>query len=165
MLPEIQTLIQSLNLGGRVLEVGSRDINGTIRKYLRKDAKYLGIDRCKGPNVDRIMSGHDLKLRNGYYDTVLCLDTLEHDEKFWLTLKEMRRVLKKGGTMVITVPGIGFPFHEHPKDYYRFTVDSVRLMFDGMRKVRVWAVGDYAWSPEGIVIENGRAAVFGHGVK
>ena len=35
---------------------------------------------------------------------VVCCATLEHDKRFWLSVKEMQRVLRPGGLLVIGVP-------------------------------------------------------------
>ena len=39
------------------------------------------------------------------FDLVLCNATLEHDKRFWLSVAEMKRVLRPGGLLVIGVPG------------------------------------------------------------
>ena len=39
------------------------------------------------------------------FDLVLCNSMLEHDARFWLTLEEIRRVLRAGGLAIIGVPG------------------------------------------------------------
>jgi SAM-dependent methyltransferase len=39
------------------------------------------------------------------FDTLLCNSVLEHDKFFWKSAKEMRRVTRPGGLIVIGVPG------------------------------------------------------------
>ena len=165
MTPEIQEFVRSLRLGGKVLEVGSLDVNGNVRHALRRGARYVGLDLRRGPNVQVQASGYALPFADGVFNTVLCLDTLEHDAAFWRTVPELRRVLRRGGRLVVTVPGIGFPKHDQPSDFYLFTVEAVRSMFTGMKQVRVEGLGDYAWAPPGAILVNGYSAVFGHGVK
>lgn len=169
MTPNILEFISNIRptLKGKVLDVGSLDVNGTPRGVLGRGAKYTGVDRREGPNVDKVMSGHKLKFRSNMFDVVLCLDCLEHDELFWLTFKECHRVLKKGGRLVISVPGLGFPKHDHPSDFYRFTGEALTFLFQhmGMRKIHVEEAGNYAWTPEGVILLNNHAAVFGHAVK
>lgn len=162
MTPEVREFIKSLRLKGPVLEVGSMDVNGSVRDLF---PRYVGLDLRQGKNVDVQASGHALPFKDGTFAGVLCLETLEHDSEFWLTVPELKRVLRKGGHLVITVPGIGFPHHDHPFDFYRFTADAVARMFTGMRKAAVAAVGNYAWTPPGMVYINGQAGVFAHGIK
>ena len=86
---------------------------------------------------------------NDWFDLVVCNATLEHDKRFWLSVAEMRRVLRPGGLLVISVPGyVKDPeskdrststYRVHYKfDYYRFSKQAVREVFlDGMERVTV----------------------------
>lgn len=106
-----------------VLDVGSMDINGTARP-LFVNSRYVGVDMLAGKNVDIIMNSNDLKFPDASYDVVLSLECLEHDEEFWSSLREIGRVLKPGGFMLLTTRGLGFPYHPYPKDCWRFTKDA-----------------------------------------
>ena len=57
-----------------VVEFGSKDVNGNVHALLGQ-AKYVGIDRELGPNVDIVM---DCQEYIGKADIVLCLEVLEH---------------------------------------------------------------------------------------
>jgi SAM-dependent methyltransferase len=88
--------------------------------------------------------------RSNWFDLVLCCSTLEHDKRFWRSVSEMRRVLRPGGLMIISVPGyirnpetdsgrstLTYRVH-YTFDYYRFSEQAVReVFFDGMSRVRV----------------------------
>lgn len=149
MTPQVFEYVKNLNLKGATLDVGARDINGCVRELFDD---YTGIDIVAGRNVDEVMCGHELEYGNETFDNVLCLEVLEHDPQFWLTIEEMQRVLKVGGVMVITAASIGFVKHEWPRDYWRFTTEGFRELLDGM-----WPLH---------VSENSRGtSVFGHGVK
>ena len=110
----------------RFLEVGSRNINGAPE---RRTAFYTGIDRIPGPGVDIQADGRAIPFQDGCFDYVICAETLEHDETPWLTAKEIHRVVKRGGLVIVTVPGIGFPRHDYPSDYWQFTTDGLALLF------------------------------------
>ena len=114
-------------LDKKVLDVGSYDVNGSY-KHLFPASRfdYVGLDVCDGPNVD-------IAVKNPYkwsevetdsFDVVISGQTLEHVEFFWITMSEMTRVLKCGGTMFIIVPR-GFIEHRHPVDCYRFLADGM----------------------------------------
>src|SRR5438309_2222825 len=90
----------------RFLEVGSRNINGAPE---RRTISYFGIDKILGPGVDLIADGHAIPFNREHFDFVICAETLEHDEAPWETAKEIQRVLKSMGLLIVTVPGIGFP--------------------------------------------------------
>ena len=148
MTPEVMEFVKSLKLSGGTLEIGSYDVNGSIRHLF--NGSYMGLDRRQGPNVDRVCDGHQISFQDGVFDNVICLETLEHDECFWMTISEMKRVLKSGGRLVITVPGFGFPRHDYPSDYYRFSKDAVQAFYSGLRDVTVTEQNN---------------AIYSHGVK
>lgn len=113
----------------RVLDVGSLDVNGHIRDLFPEG--YTGIDMMDGPNVDRVINGHELMdhFPKNSFDLVMCFDTFEHDDAFWATHDEMMCVLKPGGYILIGVPGRNHPEHRHPKDYWRFMPQSFEDFF------------------------------------
>lgn len=119
---------------GRVLEIGSLDVNGQVRDLFPGTEAYIGIDTVAGPNVDLVLNGHDVLAHFGpaAFDLVLCLETLEHDPAFWLTLQGIREVVKPGGIVCISAPGNGFPEH-HAPDHWRFLPDAFKhVMFEGL---------------------------------
>lgn len=131
--------------GKKVLDVGSFNVNGALDvQFKEAGLEYTGVDMRKGQNVDIVVNGHELStvFEPHSFDLVVCFDTLEHDDLFWLTLKEMRKILKSGGWLIIGAPSINHPIHQHPKDYYRFTTDSFEdVFFKGMENV--WIEDQY----------------------
>ena len=123
---------------GRVLDVGSLNINGSVREFFPKSStsEFIGIDMQEGKDVDIVMNAHDLKQKfeAESFDVIFCMNTLEHDDKFWITLENIKYLLKRGGYFVFGSPTYNFPIHKHPKDYYRFLEDSVReIVMEGFR--------------------------------
>jgi len=119
---------------GKVLDVGSLDINGSAKEVYTEFESYTGIDMRPGKGVDIVINGHDLvsKFGENSFDTVVCMNTMEHDDKFWLTQGAINKVLKKGGFYVFSAPGFKFPFHPHPRDYWRMSPQAVReFIFQG----------------------------------
>jgi SAM-dependent methyltransferase len=112
-----------------VLEVGSMNINGTVRLLFPDVKSYTGIDCREGPCVDVVMNAHNLKFPNASFDLVISTETLEHDDEFWVSIKEMGRVLKKDGILIITARGNGFMPHDFPYDYWRFMPSSFEKLF------------------------------------
>ena len=60
-----------------------------------------------------------IPVKDDSIDVILSTSCFEHDEKFYVTIKEMIRVLKHGGMIYLNVPSNG-PYHGFPGDYYRF---------------------------------------------
>jgi len=81
---------------------------------------------------------------DGYFDAVVAKDILEHLQKPWLTLAEIKRVLKPGGVVIASV--ICYRSQCTWSDYTHvrgFTMDSLRQMFAdaGFQVLGVWRMG------------------------
>ena len=62
--------------GKKVLEVGSRNVNGTLRRIIEnfKPEKYLGIDIIEGKGVDKVCNANELinEFGSNSFDVVIC---------------------------------------------------------------------------------------------
>jgi SAM-dependent methyltransferase len=124
------TLTQADIRGRTVLEVGSYDVNGTVRPLVEAlhPASYLGVDQAPGPNVDQVVSAEHLVETFGAdrFDVVVATELLEHAEDWRACLRGMAEVLKPGGLLLLTTRSPGFPRHNFPSDHWRFTVPLMR---------------------------------------
>lgn len=117
-------IVKVYDLSGRsVLDVGSRDVNGSLRGLFT--GSYIGVDMVDGPGVDRVACASDLPFNDGEFSVVICTEMLEHDLTFWRSLDEMKRVLCRGGHLLLSTRSNGFPNHDYPLDYYRFSLEAV----------------------------------------
>jgi SAM-dependent methyltransferase len=132
--------------GRAVLEVGSMNINGSVRELFASAAVYQGIDFMPGAGVDLVMNAHELTFPDASFDLVVSTEMLEHDDEFWLSVREMGRVLRPGGLLLLTARGNGFMPHDYPFDYWRFMPASFNklLAMAGCEVLEVredWQVG------------------------
>jgi SAM-dependent methyltransferase len=120
-----------------VLEVGSRNVNGSVRRFF--GGLYLGVDMVPGEGVDMVARADQLPFDPNRFEVVVSTEMLEHDPYFWLSLPEMARVLMPGGYLLLTTRGIGFHYHEYPGDYWRFTEDAIRhlLSFADLQELEI----------------------------
>ena len=81
---------------------------------------FVGTDMRHGKGVDVLVNLHQAGIKSGSIGTVLCLETLEHVEYPHSALREIHRVLKNDGIVLIASP-MKFPIHNYPNDYWRFT--------------------------------------------
>ena len=79
------------------------------------------------PPSDIVGDIHAMPIADASYDCVFCTGTLEHVERPWVAVQEIRRVLKPGGLVHIDVPFMQ-GYHADPTDYWRFTLDGLRLL-------------------------------------
>lgn len=119
--------------GKRVLEVGARNVNGTLRPTLESwgPTEYIGIDIEAGPRVDKVLDARDLvaEFGTGHFDLVVCTETLEHVRDWRAAVSNMKRVCKKGGLLLVTAPSRGFGYHAYPHDFWRYERVDMREIF------------------------------------
>ena len=82
------------------------------------DASVDAINFCKNKGFENLIMGtaENIPCPNSFFDLVTAFDVLEHLEDDLIVLKEMKRIIKPGGLMMITVPA--FPFLWSPHDNY-----------------------------------------------
>lgn len=118
----LDELLNCTQFYGKVLDVGGKKENkrGKFRPPLDKvdSWKYLNID--KSTNPDYLCSVDDIPIEDESFDIVLLAEVLEHLENPIDVLKECKRVLKKNGKIVITMPFL-YPKHADPYDFQRWT--------------------------------------------
>jgi SAM-dependent methyltransferase len=141
-----------------VLEVGSRNVNGTVRPIFNGVRQYVGVDFIAGPDVDLVVNAHNLtsEFARRSFDVVVSTETLEHDNEFWTSVSMMGEVLKTGGFLLLTARGNGFWVHDYPADYFRFLPESFRHLL-GLAACEVLEITE-DWFP-------GHPGVFGLGRK
>ena len=120
--------VKSLDLHGRVLELGSLNVNGSVRDFFAGATTYIGVDKQHGPGVDLVLDANKLSFEDDSFDVVVSTEMLEHDPHPWLTIQEAYRVLKPNGTLLLTTRGPEFPLHDYGGDYYRYTGDALEAL-------------------------------------
>jgi len=98
-------------MGGRVIEVGSLDVNGSIRKIFAQSEEYVGVDLAEGPSVDLVSYGHEVDYADAYFDTALSGECFEHDPHWRDTFLNMCRMTRPGGLVAFTCASSGRPEH------------------------------------------------------
>jgi SAM-dependent methyltransferase len=97
--------------GGSVLEVGSYDVNGTVRGIFSAAGQYVGVDLKDGPGVDVISYGHQLDSPDAAFDVTISGECFEHDPNWDLTFRNMVRMTRPGGLVAFTCASRGRPEH------------------------------------------------------
>ena len=105
------------------------------------------------------MDAHQLGFSEAEFDIVISTEMLEHDDAFWLSMKEMGRVLRPGGLLIITARGNGFMPHGYPHDYWRFMPQSMEKLLTLAKCEVIEAIEDSEHGHPGI-FAMGRRIVF-----
>jgi SAM-dependent methyltransferase len=117
---------------GLLRELGFTDIHAV-------DLSPEAVRICKSQGFHQVRLGDvcALPYAEGTFDLVLATDVIEHVDDDGLALRELRRVLKPGGTALITVPafpslwGVSDEIGEH-KRRYRIRPLSERITKAGL---------------------------------
>ena len=110
---------------GLVIDIGGRNVNGSLRYFFEtKGMKFVCIDMEADASVDIVIPpGEKLPFEDGSVDLIVSTSCFEHDPCFWLTFKEMSRIIKPSGYIYINAPTTG-PYHTYPGDNWRFYSDA-----------------------------------------
>lgn len=98
-------------------------------------AHYRTQDNCTGyavwdySNLDYNCDITNIPVDDSSFDVILLTEVLEHLPEPFLALKELNRILKKGGYLYLTAPQ-GWAEHLSPHDYYRYTQDGLRYLLE-----------------------------------
>jgi SAM-dependent methyltransferase len=102
---------EALITGANVLEIGSRDVNGSVRKLFEAAANYVGVDLQEGPGVDLVSFGHEIDHPDGSYDITISGECFEHDPYWRETFLNMVRMTRAGGLVAFSCASLGRPEH------------------------------------------------------
>ena len=110
---------------GRVLDVGAgeapwRDLMPLEVDYVGVDADLSGEFGMRRQSNIIYYDGKRLPYEDCSFDYVLCTEVLEHVPDPFAFLTDLQRVLRQGGTLILTVPWSA-RLHHLPYDYGRFT--------------------------------------------
>lgn len=84
-----------------VLDLGGRDVNGTLRHLFPNIERYTVVDIRPGPNVDIVANAAQVDL-DDRFDLILCTETFEHTPYGEGICWNAERLLKPGGYFICT---------------------------------------------------------------
>ncbi len=136
--------LKDMSISGITLDIGG----GRAPEYwdiLKKDTetKIISIDFkqiVKNKKID--LEKDTLPYSDLQIDTILMFNILEHIYNHKHLTKEAVRVLKKDGIIIGFVPFL-VNYHPDPHDYFRYTKESLRRIFEevGGRGISIVSIG------------------------
>ena len=110
------------HITGTVLDIGCG--SKPYQSFFHCD-EYVGIDiesakARQHSKADIFYNGEILPFAADHFDSVICTQVLEHVFEPDLFFKEINRVLKSGGRLLLTTPFV-WDEHEQPVDFARYT--------------------------------------------
>lgn len=117
-----------------ILDIGSLDT--TKKNYNYKSIfdlpnwNYVGLDIIDGGNVDILANDiyNIIEIEDNSYDVVISGQFFEQLEFFWITMSEIKRILKPGGFCCIIAPSAGPKHGALGHDCYRFYEDGMAAL-------------------------------------
>lgn len=119
---------------GRLLDYGCGSMQ--YRPVFSNIEQYTGLDIAGAekngfiPEKDVVYyDGKHIPFNDNIFDSAIAIEVFEHVENVEYGLKELSRVVKKGGVLLVTVP-MTFPLHLEPWDYRRFTTHGLKNILE-----------------------------------
>lgn len=147
---------QPLLENASVLEIGSYDVNGTMRGIFDRARTFVGVDLIEGPGVDVVQYGHEFVAPTESFDFAVAGECFEHDPHWPKTLSNMAKLTRPGGIVAFTCASRGRPEHgtrrtevddspgtqSRDQDYYRnIAAQDVSQQLDLARSFSRWGFG------------------------
>ena len=110
------------NIDGRILDVGC---GKKPYRSLFMCSEYIGLEidteeGKKNNNADFFYNGESIPFDDASFDAIICNQVLEHVFSPDSFIRELHRVLKAGGKLILSVPFV-WDEHEQPRDFARYT--------------------------------------------
>ena len=148
-LEKVKGMYPDFFLNTAVLEIGSLNINGTVRDFFDDPFEYVGVDLAEGPDVDVVCKGHEIPFYPETFNVAISCECFEHDKHWKETFQKMYDTVVKGGLIIFSCATTGRPEHgtqfsgpwDSPftNDYYRnLTADDFMEAFDINKMFRNW---------------------------
>jgi SAM-dependent methyltransferase len=113
----------------RVLSMGFSECHGIdVQDDYLEEFKAQTIAEPKNKFTIQKMDAAKMSFPNAFFDVVVSIETLEHVPNLEASAKEIVRVLKPGGQLLITVPNRWFPFENHGAKIGPFKMGRVPLL-------------------------------------
>ena len=93
-----------------VLDLGGRDVNGSVRPLWPNATRYVVIDILEGPNVDIVADAATWE-PNESFDVVVCAETFEHTPVWQEICGTAYKACRDGGVFIATMAGPGRGAH------------------------------------------------------
>jgi ubiquinone/menaquinone biosynthesis C-methylase UbiE len=131
---------EAIKLRGKILDLGCGNGEYSFLMAKHKNNKIFALESnerlCKeivNKNIENIevilADGHNLPFTDNTFDACFCNTVLEHVKDPEKVIREIKRVLKKEGTLVISIPFLQ-EIHADPHDFQRYTPYGLKHLME-----------------------------------
>jgi SAM-dependent methyltransferase len=114
--------------GKRVLDVGC-GVKPYYPFFAGVASEYVGVDVVENPAAELLGPVEALPVDDASFDVVLCTQVLEHSDDPAQAVRELHRVTRPGGRVLVSTHGVQV-YHPSPVDYWRWTHEGLRRLFE-----------------------------------
>jgi SAM-dependent methyltransferase len=118
--------------GVKVLEVGP-DHPSTLQAMANvPDTQWHTVDLAGADGASATYHARDeytFPIADDTYDVVVAANVLEHVRKVWVWIRELARVCRPGGHVILISP-VSWPYHEFPIDCWRAYPEGMQALYD-----------------------------------
>lgn len=129
LLVDFKKVLNKENIKGKLLDAGAGKLS---YRHLVKPfcQEYRSMDFVPThPELDYVADIQTMPVADASFDTVLSAEVLEHVPDPEKALREIIRVLKPGGKLVMSIPHLMY-LHNEPHDFYRYTKYGLRTLLE-----------------------------------
>jgi SAM-dependent methyltransferase len=127
----LRDLIAAAELGSGSCLVDYGCAQQPYRRLLSDEVGYVGVDLPGNPKADVLIDEDGrVPLGDGVADAVLSTQVLEHVTDPTVYLDECHRLLRPGGSLLLSTHGIMY-YHQDPEDYWRWTSPGLSSLIEG----------------------------------
>ena len=114
-----------------VLEIGPDKYPSTYNEIVGLGTiNWQTLDIVPNDNLTHLAnSEYSFPIPDNTFDVVLSCQVIEHVRKPWIWIKELARVSKKGGYVIIINP-VSWPYHSAPIDCWRIYPEGMHALYE-----------------------------------
>lgn len=131
---KIKTELSEFFQNKKVLEVGSLNINGSVRDFFN-DCNYVGLDVGAGEGVDVVCGGEKYAAPDSSFDVTCSAECFEHNPYWVDTVKNMIRLTRSGGLIFFTCATEGRAEHGTNRSDTESSPLTIKLGWDYYRNL------------------------------
>jgi SAM-dependent methyltransferase len=114
-------------LSGRLLEIGSQNRSEIKNNFTNYKVETLDLVDTYNPTYVGDLTQFNAEIPSDLFDCIACLEVLEHTANPFEAVKELRRLLKNGGYLLVSAP-LNWRIHGPTPDCWRFTEHGWRVL-------------------------------------